>query len=99
MFNEFFCLVFAATVLYRILPDIRLTREVSGEQAQRLQQCFAPGVIELRSNGPSPEQRVAYVKSARYDTCSRNVFRYDDLKDAVIMSRIKDHFICKYLFD
>ena len=29
----------------------------------------------------------------RYDACSRNVFRYDDLKDAVDMNKISDHFI------
>lgn len=81
------------TASYRILPEIHLTRDVFDEQAQRLQQCFAPGVIAIKMN---EGKRQAYVADARYDTCSRNVFRYDDLRDAVVMSRIKDHFICKY---
>lgn len=38
------------------------------------------------------------VNNARYDTGSRNVFRYEDLKDAVVISKIQDHFICKYAY-
>lgn len=40
-------------------------------------------------------KRVAQVDNPRYDTCSRNVFRFHDLKDTVVMGRARDHFICK----
>lgn len=76
-----------ATASYRLLPEILLTREVRGSDATLLQSCFSPGVIGLDSDGK------AYVRDARYDSCSRNVYRYDSIKDAVIISRIKDHFI------
>ncbi|GBP24305.1 DNA-directed RNA polymerases I and III subunit RPAC1 [Eumeta japonica] len=76
-----------ATASYRLLPDITLTRIVKDSEAVLLQKCFSPGVIGINSEG------CAYVKEARYDTCSRNVYRYDKIKDAVIMSRIRDHFI------
>lgn len=72
---------------YRILPDITINRKVTGEDALLLQKCFSPGVIELNEKGE------AYVKDARYDSCSRNVFRYPHLTDAVTMSRVRDHFI------
>ncbi|KAG5870985.1 hypothetical protein JTB14_013456 [Gonioctena quinquepunctata] len=80
-----------ATVFFRLLPDIKIVKEVEGEAAYRLQKCFSPGVISVRqeSNG----KKVAVVNDARYDTSSRNVFRYEDLKDAVVMSKIQDHFI------
>ena len=29
----------------------------------------------------------------RIDSCSRNVYRYDDLKDSVVLEKVKDHFI------
>ncbi|CAH1974398.1 unnamed protein product [Acanthoscelides obtectus] len=79
------------TAFYRLHPHIKLLREVEGEAAYRLQKCFSAGVIDVKEepNG----RKVAVLRSARYDTGSRNVFRYDDLKDAVIMSRIQDHFI------
>ncbi|KAK4885231.1 hypothetical protein RN001_001502 [Aquatica leii] len=80
-----------ATAFYRLLPDIRLTREVKGEAAERLQKCFSPGVIGLRHTKDG--NKVAVVNNARYDSSSRNVFRYDDLKDAVIMTKVQDHFI------
>lgn len=66
---------------------------MEGEAARRLQKCFAPGVIGVRHTKDGRE--VAVVNSARYDTGSRNVFRYDDLKDAVVMTRKQDHFICE----
>lgn len=68
---------------------------MEGEAAKRLQKCFAPGVIDVKQIKDGRE--VAVVNSARYDTGSRNVFRYDDLKDAVITTRKQDHFICKLL--
>ncbi|XP_063974294.1 DNA-directed RNA polymerases I and III subunit RPAC1 [Diachasmimorpha longicaudata] len=80
-----------ATVTYRLLPDIQLTRPVKGDQAELLKTCFSPGVIELVENRQGEVE--ARVKNARYDSCSRNVFRHDSLKDAVQLSRVADHFI------
>ncbi|KAF5303622.1 hypothetical protein FQA39_LY09869 [Lamprigera yunnana] len=80
-----------ATTYYRHLPDIKLTREVEGEAAERLQKCFSPGVIGIRHLKDG--RNVAVVNNARYDSSSRNIFRHDDLKDAVIMTKIQDHSI------
>lgn len=76
-----------STATYRLLPEITIKRPVKGDDAQTLQSCFSPGVIGIDSNDQ------AYVKDARYDTCSRNVFRYPHLADAVEVARIRDHFI------
>ncbi|CAG9789355.1 unnamed protein product [Diatraea saccharalis] len=76
-----------ATASYRLLPEIHLTREVNGVEATLLQSCFSPGVIAIDADGR------ARVNDARYDTCSRNVYRYEEIKDAVVLSRIRDHFI------
>lgn len=81
-----------ATASYRLLPEITLTREVRDSEATLLQSCFSPGVIGIGSDGK------AYVKEARYDSCSRNVYRYDEIKDACVLSRVRDHFICKYIW-
>jgi len=85
-----------ATAYYRLLPEIRLNHKVCGEAAERLQRCFSQGVIELveeKSEDGRNSQKVAVVKDARYDGCSRNVYRYEDLKDSVTMSKVSDHFI------
>ncbi|EFX76928.1 hypothetical protein DAPPUDRAFT_213644 [Daphnia pulex] len=80
-----------ATAFYRLLPQVKLLKEVEGEAAQRLQKCFSPGVIDLVDSG---EKKVAKVNDARYDICSRNVFRHEDLKeDTVKLTRARDHFI------
>lgn len=86
-----------ATAWYRLLPSIRLVRRVFGRQARQLRECFSPGVIKLvpvsgavETDGDAVE---AVVEDARYDNCSRNVFRYDDLRQCVQLGRVKDHFI------
>ncbi|OWF55187.1 DNA-directed RNA polymerases I and III subunit RPAC1-like [Mizuhopecten yessoensis] len=79
-----------ATASYRLLPEITLLQPVVNHLAEKLKNCFSPGVIEIKKvNG----QNTADVKSARHDTCSREVFRHDDLKDLVRLSRVRDHFI------
>lgn len=70
-----------------------MIREVEGEAAERLQKCFSPGVILLEKNEDG--KKLAKVTNARYDMSSRNVYRYDDLKDSVLLSKVQDHFICK----
>ena len=35
----------------------------------------------------------AVVKDARYDACSRNVYRHEDLAGAVTLQKVPDHFI------
>ncbi|CAD6193885.1 unnamed protein product [Caenorhabditis auriculariae] len=79
-----------ATASYRLLPTIRILREVSGEAAHRLKDCFSEGVIEVVKKGG---KEVAVVKDARRDTCSRNVFRHEDLASAVQLGKNKQHFI------
>lgn len=49
--------------------------------AERFKSCFSPGVIEIVESKSQNEARV---------------FRHDELKDSVQLSRVPDHFICKY---
>ncbi|GMR59751.1 hypothetical protein PMAYCL1PPCAC_29946, partial [Pristionchus mayeri] len=75
-----------ATASYRLLPFINLNREVEGAEAELLQKAFSEGVVEIREG-------KAVVVDARRDTSSRNVFRHEELEDAVEMGKVKDHFI------
>lgn len=47
------------------------------------------GIVSVSGN------KVARVANARKDTCSREVFRHDNLKDLVELKKVRDHFICK----
>lgn len=76
-----------STATYRLLPEITLKRTVAGNDAKLLQKCFSAGVVGINDIGE------AYIENARYDLCSRNVFRYPQLSDAVTMSRVRNHFI------
>ncbi|EGT44218.1 hypothetical protein CAEBREN_24695 [Caenorhabditis brenneri] len=79
-----------ATASYRLLPTIRLNAEISGEAAERLQSVFSEGVIGIEKKG---NKKIAVVKDARADTCSRNVFRHEDLAQVVHLGKNKQHFI------
>jgi len=80
-----------ATAFYRMLPSISITRPVVGEAAARLQACFSPGVIGLEE-GPGGVMQATVVNQ-RIDSCSRNVYRYEDLRECVVLEKVKDHFI------
>ena len=75
-----------ATAFYRLLPAITIKRPIRGEAASRLQGCFSPGVIGLESG--SDGQKVAKVEEARLDSCSRNLYRHEDLKLAVDIEKV-----------
>lgn len=79
-----------ATATYRLMPDIQLLGNVTGDAAIRLKESFSKGVIELVG-----DNKEAKVVNARIDSGSRNVFRYPDLKDKIKHDLIKDHFIFK----
>lgn len=80
-----------ATAFYRLHPAIRIIKDVYDKDALRLQSCFTPGVIQLEPTNDG--RKKAVVIDARNDSCSRNVYRHDDLKDCVELEKIKDHFI------
>ncbi|GAB1861021.1 DNA-directed RNA polymerases I and III subunit RPAC1 [Camponotus japonicus] len=84
-----------APARYRLMPAIELTRPVRNEDADLLQSCFSPAVIEVveKEASSGEKYREARVKNARYDSCARNVYRYEQLKDCVKMTRITDHVI------
>jgi len=75
-----------STAFYRLLPSISLLRPVRGEAAVRMQKCFSPGVIGIRQE---EGQQVAVVEEARLDSCSRNIYRYEDLKEAVSLDKVQ----------
>jgi len=80
-----------ATAFYRLLPSITIIKPVLGEAALRLQKCFSPGVIDIKKTKNKPDEAI--VANARIDSCSRNVYRYDDLKECVALEKVKDHYI------
>jgi len=79
-----------ATASYRLLPEIKLIQSVEGKLAERLKNCFPKGVIKIDDVNGVKRARVA---NARRDTCSREVFRDEELKNIVKLSRVRDHFI------
>ncbi|XP_058954480.2 DNA-directed RNA polymerases I and III subunit RPAC1 isoform X2 [Pocillopora verrucosa] len=79
-----------ATASYRLLPEITIVKPCEDELADKLAQCFSEGVIKVENEHGV---KRAVVADSRKDTCSREVFRHDDLKNRVKLSRIRNHFI------
>ncbi|GIY73607.1 DNA-directed RNA polymerases I and III subunit RPAC1 [Caerostris darwini] len=79
-----------AIASYRLHPQLRLLKEISGERAYELAKCFPDGVIKIsKKNG----KEIAEVGDARKIRCSRNVLRNDDLKNDVEICLVKNHYI------
>ncbi|RKP29712.1 hypothetical protein METBISCDRAFT_31470 [Metschnikowia bicuspidata] len=76
-----------STASYRLMPVIDILEPIVGQQAQRFQKCFPPGVIGIDKN----EQ--AYVTDARKDTVSREVLCHDEFAGKVKLGRKRNHFI------
>ena len=94
-----------ATATYRLLPDIKITRPIIGEDAAKFAKCFPRGVIGLEKVTPEEaahlgsdyEGRVgedkAVVIDPFKDTVSRECLRHDEFKDKVKLGRVRDNFI------
>ncbi|GFS67858.1 DNA-directed RNA polymerases I and III subunit RPAC1 [Nephila pilipes] len=75
---------------YRLLPQLRLLNEISGERAHALAKCFPDGVIRISKK---KGKEIAKVADARKIKCSRNIMLHDELKDDVELCSVKDHYM------
>jgi len=81
------------------LTEITLNSEFYDEQAEKLQSCFSPGVIELVEDSKKIGRKKAVVANPRLDLTSRQVFMYDEFKDQVEIRKLRDHFICNFILN
>jgi len=83
-----------ATASYRLLPHIEILKPIPPHLAEKFQKCFSPGVIKV-----DPKTREVVVDSVaiRNDSVSREVLRHPEFADSVKLSRVRDHFLCKWL--
>ncbi|OTA64870.1 RBP11-like subunits of RNA polymerase [Hypoxylon sp. EC38] len=94
-----------ATASYRLMPTIKITQPILGEDAKKFANCFMPGVIgletvtrqEARTKGSGYEghegELKAVVKDPMRDTVSREVMRHHEFDGKVKLGRRRDHFI------
>jgi DNA-directed RNA polymerase I and III subunit RPAC1 len=82
---------------YRLLPDIIIKQPIVGEEAEKFKACFNAGVIDVVPNAQG--QLHAVVADARRCTMSRECYRHPEFKDKVLLTRVRDHFICTLIRD
>lgn len=94
-----------ATATYRLLPDIKITRPIIGDDAKKFAKCFPRGVIGLEPvtraeagkkdsgyEGHEGEMKAVVVDPFK-DTVSRECLRHDEFQGKVKLGRVRDHFI------
>ncbi|KAI0222197.1 DNA-directed RNA polymerase core subunit rpc40 [Massospora cicadina] len=79
-----------ATASYRLLPEIIIKEDITGPLADKFVSCFPAGVAEVRV---VDGVRKAVIVNPRKCTMSREVLRYPELAEKVILARKRDHFI------
>ena len=62
-----------ATASYRLLPDITLTKHVTGKSAHQLKKCFPEGVIEIRTEEGTMVHIDIFEDSTRLQFSSSNL--------------------------
>jgi DNA-directed RNA polymerase I and III subunit RPAC1 len=82
-----------ATASYRLLPEITILEPITGQDAEDFKKCFVEGVIDVVD---IDGVKTAKVVNARKDTVSREVLRHDKFNGKVRLTRVRDHFICKF---
>ncbi|KAJ1735352.1 DNA-directed RNA polymerase core subunit rpc40 [Coemansia biformis] len=79
-----------ATASYRLLPEIQILEDITGDDAELFRSCFPPGVVEIVE---AKGVRKARVANPRKDTVSREVLRHKQFEGKVRLTRVRDHFI------
>ncbi|KAK2757074.1 DNA-directed RNA polymerase core subunit rpc40 [Arachnomyces sp. PD_36] len=94
-----------ATATYRLLPDIKITRPILGDDAVKFARCFPPGVIKVDKVSAEEASRAgsgyeghegekkAVVLDPMKDTVSRECLRHEEFEGKVQLGRVRDHFI------
>jgi DNA-directed RNA polymerase I and III subunit RPAC1 len=85
-----------ATASYRLLPHIIIRQPIPRELQTKFKECFTKGVIEIENDANGEPQCV--VKNPRKDTVTREVLRHKEFEGLVELTRIRDHFLCEYIF-
>jgi len=79
------------TAFYRLLPNVELTRPITGDAAYRLQKLLSPGVIAVIEEEKG-QPRAVVVDPRRY-TMDREVLRHEEFANVVKLSHTRDHFL------
>jgi len=77
------------TAFYRLLPTIDFKSKFCGEEAHKMKSFFSPGVVDIRMNESGQEE--AFVKNARLDANTREVYRHQEYRDLVELGRVREH--------
>lgn len=75
-----------AVASYRLMPEIKITSPITGNDAVKFANCFTPGAVVV-------EDGKAVVKSPRLDIVSRECLRHAEFEGKVELGRVADHFI------
>ena len=86
-----------ATCSYRLYPKIEIVKPIYDELAEELVMVYEPGVFELvdceAGVDPTGTRKKARVCNPYACTMSRNYTRNPELKEALRITRVPDHFI------
>jgi len=83
----------ACHAYYKLMPTIKLKRSFVGEEARKLQKCFAKGVVECIKNEDGYEEAEVIPQMVREDTCTREVYNQGFGHDDVQCGMDRNHFI------
>ena len=78
-----------ATAYYRLVPNIKLKNDITGDEAVKIKEKCPSGVFDIEDMG---ESKKLFVKDARKCNSCRECLR--EGSDKIVIEKAKNHFEC-----
>lgn len=78
------------TASYRLMPEVIIKEEITGEEAEKLVKTCPMGVFDIEDIGG---KQKAVVGTARNCSMCRECIRDPEMNDKIELTRVRDHFV------
>jgi len=80
------------TAFYRLMPDIRLTRDIAGKAAEDLKKCCPMGVFDIE-DPPSGAKRAVVANARQCSTCRECLESFPGQENGLVLGKKKTHYL------
>lgn len=80
------------TTYYRLMPDIRLTKPILGDEAAKLKKVCPMGVFDIE-DAPNVGGRAIVANPRKCTTCRECIDNFDGEHQGLILGKAKNHYL------
>jgi len=80
------------TAFYRLMPDIRLPKDITGQDAEDLKKCCPMGVFDIE-DAPSGGKRAVVANARQCSTCRECLETFPGQEKGLVLGKKKTHYL------